>query len=483
MEAAPSTGLSDGPSMTSRRLVMYKSSAEQKLGLSLYADAEDGDIEGPVKVRKVADQSLAFHAGLLIEDEVKQINGVSVKNALTAAATLRDSMGELWLSIERDLHAVLVPSDEDDENEPPVLLSPKFRRTGRFAEDNHSSSNNGEEDRTDEDDESYEEDEDEEGDEYSYSDEEEEGDDHAQDEEEYADATVDEWEDWLEWMIGKIAEREAELKQLQSETADALVSSMGSDHNGADAASSPLEQPPSPPSDSEMADAEAMEKFMMAMALYSTRQQARIKAMASEASENQEATAAIALLCSRRRELEGLLGRVEELTDDDAARVEYIWKELAREGEGEGEVEEVEHQQQHEQQTEAAADSDADDEVDRILMGGAYKPNPVRAAAPPLVRKHTDKEKGEGEAPPVSSPLRTLTAVDVNSLPKQALSDRVVAKGGGGGGAGAKQESLIAQRLQRARSSGTLKMAPGARRPGALADPWLHEVGCKIAPV
>ena len=77
------------------------------------------------------------------------------------------------------------------------------------------------------------------------------------------------------------------------------------------------------------------------------------------------------------------------------------------------------------------------------------------------------------------SPLRTLSVGDANSQP---LSARVHAAGAHGDvGKKAAKASLIAQRLQRARSSGVLKM--GGCDGGGKSDPWPDEVGVKVHPI
>ena len=404
----------DGPSLSTRRLVMYKEAEDQKLGVSFHAtDA------GPVRIRKIVDHSLAFYSGLAVDDVVIAINGHPCENALTAAATLRDVTGEIWVSVERHVHDVRVPSDSEEEVEgkPPGIV-PRH-------EDDHSAS----------------EDEEYASDEYS-----------ERDPEEGEEATVDEWTDWLEWMIGKISDREAELADLQAETADALVSSMGVSGS----TRSPAEQPPTPPSDADMADPTAMTRYMEAMALYSTRQQERLREMESEALDNREATAALALLSSRRHELLAYLDKVEELDEEAAARIETIWKELARDGDVEDDIIADEEASVAGGEVEAAV---ADSVVGQRPMSGRLG--------------RSGKVASED-----SSPLRTLSVADANSQP---LSARVRAVGSHGDVGKAAKASLIAQRLQRARSSaGVLKNV----RLTAKGDQWLDdEAGVMVHPI
>ena len=111
-----------------------------------------------------------------------------------------------------------------------------------------------------------------------------------------------------------------------------------------------------------MADPAAMELYMQAMAEFSVRQQQRLVAgeeTSDAMEENREATAALVLLVARREELERFRERVTELTEDDAARIEQVWRELARDGEESDEGEEGEE-----------GDDDGEFE-DEALMGEA----------------------------------------------------------------------------------------------------------------
>ena len=58
-------------------------------------------------------------------------------------------------------------------------------------------------------------------------------------------------------------------------------------------------------------------------------EQQRLEQLDAEREENREATAALSILTARRRELQTLLDGVYDLSDDEADRVESIWRELA----------------------------------------------------------------------------------------------------------------------------------------------------------
>lgn len=531
--------------MATYKLCVYKADQSQKLGVSFCAFEEPG---ARVQVRAVAPDSLAATSGLMVGDIVTQINKVSAQDALDAARLLRESEGEIWLIIERHIGCD-VGDDDDDESvdglSPPrqIMSPPKSIRLTMNAdmeplpkwihdEQQQQQRNKSIEElrRTSPMEESS-----------RSEDEGEEGSASAEEE----GATAEEWEDWLVWMISRIEEREGELTELQSQTADCLAESMGG-------GGIPL-PPPSPPSELEMADPVKVGEYMEMMAAYSMRQQQALKeTCAREAIENREAMAAIALLAARRQELLAFLDRVEELTEEDASRVEEIWAELAHDtssdeddegwsGEEGEQEEEEEEESRHDDEEESAGDrsdeadlqdggegcaqagsagavaaevatiragpvrrgmpskvaavADTDAEVDRILSGADCKPQPRRAAAPP-------PDIGTATAPPAGrcndhADAANRAAADARSEPSSAvkalarsasfgrrrglgarsLSDRVVTRGPEG------KALRVAQRLQRARSSGGLLSAAPGQGAADKADPFINEVGVRVHPL
>ena len=482
------------------KICVYKADVDQKIGISFCAYEEFG---APVQVRSCADGGLAARSGLLADDILLSINGVVYEDALAAARTLRESHGEIWLCVERQISCSTGDDDDDEEEETESGLSPPRRlfsppKTLRADRETAATDDDGKwiydesqaeqpakklaaADECDETEDGEEE--------YDFEEEDEE-------DERCASSTAEEWQEWLTWMLTRIEARESELIDLQQSTADELAISMREE----------CEEPPEPPSEADFANPAAMEAYMEAMAAYSMRQQAALQQSEAQDAmdDNREATAAIAILASRRQELQACLERVCEMTEEDAARVEEIWRELAHEGsddEGSGE-EEYENGDADEEPEEdvysddddlrygthadrspsaarpaAAAhgkrwnDGDADNEVDRILMGAEYKPQPVRVAKPAQASSSAKGTDGHGDA----ASLRALTAIGNDRKLGGSFSQRVVSKCESRGG------SLVAQRLQRARSSGGfLGRTNGS---SSLEDPWVHEVGVKVTPM
>ena len=105
--------------VVSTNVCVYKASPDAKLGLSFHADEER-----EVRVRTIHPGSLAERCGLLPEDTVCSINGTPCKEALGAARMLRESTGELWLTVERRL-ACQVGDESGEESD--YMLSPPRR--------------------------------------------------------------------------------------------------------------------------------------------------------------------------------------------------------------------------------------------------------------------------------------------------------------------------------------------------------------------
>lgn len=251
-------------SLSIREINLYKATVDGKLGISL----QPGKEERTVMVKSLVAGGAAEVCGIVRGDEVLAIGGMPVSSALDAARYLRESTGSISIRVERGGSHVKSPSNDSDA----------------YAET-------------------------EEGDSEDFSDEPSEED------------VVSEWEQYLDWMIDRIVQREEELRECQQETAGALAQSMLSIHE------------PKPPAEEDMDDPAVMQQFMEAMAVYAQQQQDRLAGLVAEAEENREASAALLLCTTRRNELEGFLERVHLLTEIDAERIEEIWQELSTGGE------------------------------------------------------------------------------------------------------------------------------------------------------
>ena len=454
--------------LVSTNLHVFKTTQDDKLGVSFFAD------EPEVRVRLVHKGSLAASCGLQADDVITSINGVPCCDALDAARSLRNATGEVLLAVERQL-TCSVPEEDDECDD--YMLSPPRRLFSPPKDDADA----------------------------EYSDQDEHGDEHG--DETYDEASADEWNEWLWWMVERIRAREAELSDLQQRTADMLAQTMTDEeqarapptsrwHTRARRYSVPCPslscmlthasssgarvgafvcacvQPPTPPKEEDMVNPDTMERFMTAMAEYSVRQRDRLEqndANSVALEENREATAALALLVARREELEAYRQRVQTLTEVDAARIEDIWRELAREESEEPESDEGDAADASAELPDGAAPEPsgaieeggsvvvrttgraaADEEVEKILIGANAKPAAVRGVA-----------EGGASVPDGGHALRTLAAVDANRL-----STRLTCT------AGDKDKyALLHERLQRARSK------------GARPAPCLDEVGVLIHPL
>ena len=137
--------------------------------------------------------------------------------------------------------------------------------------------------------------------------------------------------------------------------------------------------------------------------------------------------------------------------------------------------------------------ADADAEVDRILSGADCKPQPRRAtapadfaAAPPTADRCTDHANTTANS---ASDARSEPSSAVKALARSAsfgrrrglgarsLSDRVVTRGPEG------KALRVAQRLQRARSSGGLLSAAPGQGAADKADPFINEIGVRVHPL
>jgi|LauGreDrversion4_1035100.scaffolds.fasta_scaffold05061_1 hypothetical protein len=275
-------------------ITVFKHTRDDRLGISL----ETGDKENVVVVKALAPGGRAEICGILAGDEVLSIGGTPYASALEAARALRESDGSVNVRVERRSGLSLSACNLSNRSGP------------TYSETNS----------------------DEVGDSDEYSDE------HSDED------IVGQWEEYLDWMIVRIMEREDELRECQEETADALVQSMLAIRE------------PEPPSDADMEDPEAMQLYMEAMAVYAQQQRNRLTELdgAQEAiDENRDASAALLLCTTRRQELEVLLGRVHTLTEQDAERIEEIWQELS----GGLEDEEADVQEQGEEQGDDADES------------------------------------------------------------------------------------------------------------------------------
>ena len=81
-------------------LVILKNARAQRIGISFVA-IEDDEASYGALVQRINPSGAAAAAGLLIDDRVVEIGGLPVENALGGAAALRDSVGEIVVTIER----------------------------------------------------------------------------------------------------------------------------------------------------------------------------------------------------------------------------------------------------------------------------------------------------------------------------------------------------------------------------------------------
>ena len=78
-----------------------KQSADQRVGVSFVAENED-EAEYGALVSRLQHGGIAEAAGLLKGDRVLSINNLSVTSAASAAATIRSSLGDVDVVVERD---------------------------------------------------------------------------------------------------------------------------------------------------------------------------------------------------------------------------------------------------------------------------------------------------------------------------------------------------------------------------------------------
>ena len=111
---------------------LHKVSKELRIGISFQKDEErtlPPDTAGAV-VSGLHPYGIATQAGLAVDDVVLSINGRPMYTSLAAAAALRDSEGDIWMSVHRPLafarleHQV---GDSDGEEEKEELDGPVGR--------------------------------------------------------------------------------------------------------------------------------------------------------------------------------------------------------------------------------------------------------------------------------------------------------------------------------------------------------------------
>ena len=179
-------------------ITVFKHTRDDRLGISL----EPGNKENVVVVKALAPGGRAEICGILAGDEVLSIGGTPVFSALEAARALRESDGSVKVRVERRSGLSLSACNLSNRSGP------------TYSETNS----------------------DEVGDSDEYSDE------HSDED------IVGQWEEYLDWMIVRIMEREDELRECQEETADELAQSMLAISE------------PEPPSDADMEDPQAQHR-------------------------------------------------------------------------------------------------------------------------------------------------------------------------------------------------------------------------------
>jgi len=109
------------------QFVIMKQAADQRVGISFVAEAEDESEYGALVSRLVPD-SMAAASGLFKGDRVLSLNGVAVSSAAEAAATIRGSLGDVYVVVER-------PAMADDQAEMEDHAGDAMRKLrGWFAE-------------------------------------------------------------------------------------------------------------------------------------------------------------------------------------------------------------------------------------------------------------------------------------------------------------------------------------------------------------
>lgn len=82
------------------RLVIVKQATDQRVGVSFVAEDED-EAEYGALVSRIGREGIAEAAGLLEGDRVLSINNETVTSAFDAAATIRSSLGDIDVVVER----------------------------------------------------------------------------------------------------------------------------------------------------------------------------------------------------------------------------------------------------------------------------------------------------------------------------------------------------------------------------------------------
>ena len=82
------------------RFVILKQVADERVGISFVAEDED-ELSYGALVSRCQCEGIAEAAGLLKGDRVLSINGQSVSSAASAAATIRNSLGDVEVVVER----------------------------------------------------------------------------------------------------------------------------------------------------------------------------------------------------------------------------------------------------------------------------------------------------------------------------------------------------------------------------------------------
>ena len=100
--------------VTRLEFVLTKHTADQRVGISFVAEAED-EAEYGALVSRLMPDGLAAAAGLCKGDRVLTLNGVGIGSAATAAATIRASRGDVRVMVERQ------ETEEDSYLDPQLL--------------------------------------------------------------------------------------------------------------------------------------------------------------------------------------------------------------------------------------------------------------------------------------------------------------------------------------------------------------------------
>lgn len=105
-------GKENASSATLEVIHLHKGGPNVRVGVSFAPDR--GDASGEARVTALHPDGHAILSGLLRGDRLVSINGTALQTSLEAARFLRESSGDLWLCVERDLRERGTPTTESE---------------------------------------------------------------------------------------------------------------------------------------------------------------------------------------------------------------------------------------------------------------------------------------------------------------------------------------------------------------------------------